>query len=82
MKTAALSSVPIKKPKPFSKRYLNPNLSALKKKVELCRRTWLKNGKHRGRNYQSFIEYKNAKRVFRRAQRRAIYDEEMKDLEH
>ncbi|CAB4033019.1 Hypothetical predicted protein [Paramuricea clavata] len=82
LKTAALSSMPIKKSKPLLKRYWNTNLLALNKKFKLCRRTWLRNGKPRGRNYQSYIEYKNLKRDFRKAQRRAIYDEEMKDLEY
>ncbi len=81
LKSAALSSVPIKKPKPFLKRCWNINLSALNKKVKLSRKTWLRNGKPRGWNYQCFMEYKNAKRDFHKAQRRAIYDEEVKDLE-
>ena len=81
LKSAALSSVPIKKSKSFLKHYWNTNLSALNKKVKLCRKTWLRNGKPRGQNYQCFMEYKNAKGDFRKAQRRAIFDEEMKDLE-
>ena len=76
LKTAAVSTVPTTKFKPHLKSYWNKSLTSLNKNIKHYRTIWIKDGKPRSRQYQSFVNYKYAKQQFRKAQRRAIYDEE------
>lgn len=82
LKTAALSTIPIGKAKPYLKSYWNVSLTSLKKKVKQLRKIWIQNGQPRGREHQCFSNYKNAKQEFRKAQRRAIYEEDTTCQKH
>ena len=75
-----MAGVPATKSRPYLKSYWNTSLTALHKNVKYYRKLWIKKGRPRGKDYTSFIGYKNAKTEFRKAQRRAVYDEETKDL--
>lgn len=79
---AANVTVPKKNVKPHVKRYWNAELTNLRRNVSKSRRIWIENGKPRGTRFESFANYKNAKREFRKAQRRAIYTDEIKRFEN
>lgn len=73
LKSAANKTVPTKDFKPIRKHYWSPTLtSALNRKVKLCWRKWSHEGKPRDNRKQSFIDYKSAKRNFRKAQHQAV----------
>ena len=82
LKSAANKTVPTKDFKPMRKHYWSPTLtSALNRKVKLCWRKWSHEGKPRDNRKQSFIDYKRAKRDFRKAQRQAIHENEIASFE-
>ena len=54
------------------KPYWNTKLNTLRNIVATKRKAWITNGRPRGENYRSYSEYKEAKRMFRREQRRCI----------
>ena len=43
---------------------------------------WAKDGRPRGRHNQTYAEYKEAKRLFRREQRRCIQEYSLRDSQH
>lgn len=55
--------------KSYIKPYWNNNLTVLKKMVSEKYKLWLNAGKPRGRDHQTFADYKEAKRLFRKEQR-------------
>ncbi len=81
LRAAALAAVPSRKPKPYLKSYWNTSLKTLSKNVKKARRAWIVDGRPRGQEFQSFVNYKQANREFRKAQRRAIYEEESKSIQ-
>ena len=67
--------------KSHKKSYWNFNLTNLRKEVIYYRNIWLNEGKPRGRYYSSFSNFKEAKRRFRNAQRKAVYEDEIQNFE-
>ena len=78
---AAEAITQTKKPRPHAKHYWNSNLSVLRKDIIFYRNIWLEEGKPRGKHYLSFLNFKEAKRCFRKAQRKVIYDDEIYTFE-
>ena len=78
---AASAIVPSRKPKPYLKIYWNASLKSLIKNVRECRRAWIADGRPRNVENELFVNYKQAKKEFRKAQRRAIYEEETKSFQ-
>ena len=81
LQISANSCVPKRMPKPYVKSYWNMELTALRRHVSHCRKLCIEQGKPRGKQFECFSNYKDAKREFRKAQRRAIYMEEVKNFE-
>ncbi|XP_060064698.1 uncharacterized protein LOC132545047 [Ylistrum balloti] len=70
IKEASLTSLPVKKFRTFLKPYWKGQLKDLHKKMWNLRCVWVKLGRPRGDNSESFRLYKEAKCNFRRAHRR------------
>lgn len=80
LKSAEDEKVPITKFKP----YLKPNWKSLKSfhnESRRCRAKWIRNGRQREHSNKYFVEYKNAKRLFRREIRRKQHETESKQFE-
>ena len=73
--------LPHVKYKSYIKPYWNKKLTTLKKIVTAKHKLWVQNGQPRGRNHQTFEDYKEAKRLFRKEQRRCIQEYELKEYE-
>lgn len=77
----ASSTLPHIKYKRHVKPYWNNKLTILKKIVSEKCKLWTLKGRPRGRKYQTFADYKDAKRRFRKEQRRCVADYQSKDYE-
>ena len=77
----ASTMLPHVKYKSYIKPYWNKKLTTLKKIVTAKHKLWVQNGQPRGRNHQTFEDYKEAKRLFRKEQRRCIQEYELKEYE-
>ncbi len=62
------------------KPYWSRTLSELNNAVKTLRNGWIQNGKHRNDN-RHFLEYKEAKRKFRKAQKIAEYEYEVQNMQ-
>ena len=65
--------------KSYIKPYWNNKLKTLRKEVNRKYIKWTKDGRPRGRHNQTYAEYKEAKRLFRREQRRCIQEYSMRE---
>ena len=72
VKKAAVESLPIKKFKSFLKPYWNDELKGLHKEMKCKRANWIRSGRPRGNNSESYTIYKTAKCDFRRIHRRIV----------
>lgn len=77
----ASTMLPHVKYKSHIKPYWNKELTTLKKRVSEKHKLWVQNGQPRGRNHQTFEAYKEAKRLFRKEQRRCVKEYELKQYE-
>lgn len=64
------ASVPVRKYKPYLKPYWNNEIKMLHKINRQKRQVWIANGRPRNHDAPSYIEYKDAKRIFRQKLRR------------
>ena len=67
---AAQKCFPLKSYKHFLKPYWSHELSGLHNKMLTYRSVWIRNGKPRGMAHPSYVQYKDAKRDFRRCHRK------------
>ena len=65
--------------KSYIKPYWNNKLKTLRKEVNRKYIKWTKDGRPRGRHNQTYAEYKEAKRLFRREQRRCIQEYSLRE---
>ena len=68
--SAAQKSFPVKSFKRFLKPYWNQELRDLHNKMKANRNAWITDGKPRSVSHLSYIQYKSAKRDFRRCHRK------------
>lgn len=77
----ASNVLPHVKYKRHIKPYWNKNLTFLKNMVSEKYRLWTNEGRPRGRSYQTFVDYKDAKRMFRKEQRNCVTAHDAKEYE-
>jgi hypothetical protein len=65
--------------KSYIKPYWNNKLKTLRKEANRKFIIWAKDGRPRGRHNQTYAEYKEAKRLFRREQRRCIQEYSLRE---
>jgi hypothetical protein len=65
--------------KSYIKPYWNNKLKTLRKEVNRKYIKWAKDARRRGRHNQTYAEYKEAKRLFRREQRRCIQEYSLRE---
>lgn len=78
---AAAGLVPSRKKRSHLKPYWTVQLTTLSKHQKLCWKRWVDAGRPRLDDNQLWVEYKTAKRDFRRMQRRAEHEFHLKQIE-
>ena len=82
LKQAAINSIPTTKFKPKLKPYWKTDLKYFHKESRRHRSIWVEAGRPRESDNAYFLNYKNAKREFRKALRRKAYEHEVKCFEN
>lgn len=82
LKSSAFKAVPLTRFKSYLKPYWKNGLNSLHKSSRLNRKIWIRNGRPRDVGDLSYMNYKRAKREFRKELRRKAYEEEVQDFSH